>query len=142
VVVLGGGDSALDWAMMLEPIAKEVSLVHLRDEFRAHESSIKQVMSSSIKVFTSYNVKDLLGESHLEKLVINHVKTKEEVSLEADSLIVNYGFVSSLGPFENWGLSMVKRSIQVNTKMETNIPGIYAAGDLVDYPGKVGSWFW
>jgi len=137
VVVLGGGDSALDWALMLEPLAKEVSLVHRREEFRAHESSVQQIMASSINVFTSYNVKDLAGVSQLERLVISHVKTEEEIVLETDALIINYGFVSSLGPIANWGLEMDKRSIKVNTKMETNIPGVYAAGDLVDYPGKV-----
>jgi thioredoxin reductase len=137
VVVLGGGDSALDWAMMLEPLAKEVSLVHRREEFRAHETSIKQVMDSSINVYTSYGVKDLVGDSQIEKVVITHAKTNEDVTLEAEALIVNYGFVSSLGPIADWGLDLVKRSIMVNSKMETNVPGVYAAGDLVDYPGKV-----
>ncbi len=137
VLVLGGGDSAVDWAMMLEPLAKEVSLVHRRDTFRAHETSIKQLMESSVNMYTSFEVMDILGDPHANKVVIANKKLSEEKHLDVEAVIVNYGFVSSLGPIAEWGLELEKRSIKVNSKMETNIPGVYAAGDLVDYPGKV-----
>ncbi|OMP67285.1 NAD(P)/FAD-dependent oxidoreductase [Domibacillus epiphyticus] len=137
VVVIGGGDSAVDWSMMLEPIAKEVHLVHRRDKFRAHESSVENLKNSRVTMHTPYTVKDLIGEEKLNRIVLEHVKTKEEKMADIDELIVNFGFVSSLGPIKEWGLHLEKGSIVVNTKMETNIPGIYAAGDITAYPGKV-----
>ncbi|MFC4769415.1 NAD(P)/FAD-dependent oxidoreductase [Effusibacillus consociatus] len=138
VAVLGGGDSAVDWALMLEPIAKEVHIVHRRDKFRAHEHSVENLMSSKVNVLTPYEIKDLIGtEDAIEQLVIYNSNTQEEKAIEVDAVIVNFGFVSSLGPIKEWGLELEKGSIVVNSKMETNIPGIYAAGDIATYPGKV-----
>lgn len=138
VLIAGGGDSAVDWALMLEPIAKEVTLVHRREKFRAHEHSVNQLMNSSVRVLTPYQITDLKGDERIEQVVLTH--TQEEGKTEAidvDDVIVNYGFVSSLGPIKNWGLNIEKGSIVVNSKMETNIPGIYAAGDITTYPGKI-----
>lgn len=138
VVVLGGGDSAVDWALMLEPIAEKVTLIHRRDKFRAHESSVEQLKNSRIEVKTPFTASDIVCDDEMiQKLVVEEVKgdTKEEIEL--DSLIVNYGFVSALGPIKDWGLEIEKNSIVVNSKMETNIPGIYAAGDITTYEGKV-----
>jgi len=137
VAVIGGGDSAVDWALMLEPIAKEVHIIHRRDKFRAHEHSVETLMNSRVNVLTPYEIKDLKGNGTIEALTIVQNKTLEELTLEVDSVIVNFGFVSSLGPIKNWGLQLEKGSIVVNSKMETNIPGIYAAGDIATYPGKV-----
>lgn len=137
VVVFGGGDSAVDWALMLEPIAKEVHLVHRREKFRAHESSVGVLKNSSVSILTPYTIKDLIGDNQVEQVVLEKVRAEEEISLEVDDVIVNYGFVSSLGPIQEWGLDIEKGSIVVNSKMETNIPGIYAAGDITTYPGKV-----
>lgn len=137
VVVFGGGDSAVDWALMLEPVAKEVHLVHRRDKFRAHEHSVETLKNSRVHILTPYELKDLLGNEKIEKVVIRNNKTSEEKTLEVDSVIVNFGFVTSLGPIKEWGLELEKGGILVNSKMETNIPGIYAAGDIATYPGKV-----
>lgn len=137
VVILGGGDSAVDWALMLEPIAKEVILVHRRDKFRAHEHSVENLLKSSVKIMTPYNPVELIGEERIEKIVIQEVKGDKEETIELDDLLVTYGFVSSLGPIKEWGLEIDKNSIVVNSKMETNIPGVYAAGDICTYPGKV-----
>lgn len=137
VQVLGGGDSAVDWSMMLEPIAKEVSIVHRRDKFRAHESSVSKLKQSSVNVFTPYVPVDLIGESQIEKVVLQQVKTKEELVVDVDALLVNYGFVSSLGPIKDWGFEIEKNSIVVNSKMETSIEGVYAVGDINTYEGKV-----
>jgi thioredoxin reductase len=137
VVVIGGGDSAVDWALMLEPIAKEVHLVHRRDKFRAHESSVEKLKNSSVNVLTPYNTKDLICNETIDRIVLGRIKSEEEITLDVDEVIVNFGFVSSLGPIKEWGLELEKGSIIVNTKMETNIPGIYAAGDITTYPGKV-----
>ncbi|MRG85187.1 NAD(P)/FAD-dependent oxidoreductase [Salinibacillus xinjiangensis] len=137
VMILGGGDSAVDWSLMLEPIAKKVTLVHRRDKFRAHEHSVEQLMNSSVDIKTPYVPTELIGDEKIEKVVLQKVKEEETTEVPVDDLIVNYGFVSSLGPIKDWNLEIEKNSIVVNSKMETNIPGIYAAGDICTYPGKV-----
>lgn len=137
VVVFGGGDSAVDWTLMLEPIADKVTIVHRRDKFRAHEHSVEKLMNSNAEVMTPYIPVELIGEESITHVVLEHTKTKERKTIEVDDVIVNYGFVSSLGPIKDWGLDIQRNSIIVNSKMETNIPGIYAAGDICTYDGKV-----
>lgn len=138
VVICGGGDSAVDWALMLEPIAKEVTIVHRRDKFRAHEHSVEQMMNSKVNVKTPFEVVDLKGEdNYIHEVIIQEPKGESKESIPVDALIVNYGFVSNLGPIKNWGLEIERNSIVVNSKMETNIKGIYAAGDVTTYDGKV-----
>ncbi|MRH44755.1 ferredoxin--NADP(+) reductase [Aquibacillus halophilus] len=137
VVLFGGGDSAVDWALMLEPIAKEVVLVHRRSDFRAHEHSVENLMQSSVNIMTPYVPEQLIGTDKIEQVKLKEVKGDNEVLIDVDAVLVNYGFVSSLGPIKNWDLEIDKNSISVNSKMETNIPGIYAAGDICTYPGKV-----
>lgn len=137
VVLLGGGDSAVDWALMLEPIAKQVTLVHRRDSFRAHEHSVERLMSSNVNILTPYVPSGIVATDKIEKIILDEVKGDNQITLEADSVLCNYGFISTLGPIKDWGLEIEKNSIVVNTKMETNIPGIYAAGDISTYEGKV-----
>ncbi|WP_163579387.1 NAD(P)/FAD-dependent oxidoreductase [Gracilibacillus saliphilus] len=137
VVLFGGGDSAVDWALMLEPIAKEVTLVHRRDSFRAHEASVENLMNSNVNILTPYVPESLIGQDKIDQIRLKEVKGDKEVVLDVDHVLVNYGFISSLGPIKNWGLEIDKNSIVVNSKMETNVPGIYAAGDICTYPGKV-----
>ncbi len=138
VLVCGGGDSAVDWSLMLEPIAKEVTLVHRRDKFRAHEHSVELLHKSSVNIWTPFEMKDIHGDSErIHQVEILEVKGEATKTFDIDALIVNYGFVSSLGPIKEWGLDIQKNSIVVNTKMETNIKGIYAAGDICTYDGKV-----
>jgi thioredoxin reductase (NADPH) len=137
VAILGGGDSAVDWALMLEPIAEKVTLIHRRDKFRAHEHSVELLMNSTIEVKTPYIPSELIGSENIKQMILEHTKTQEKEIIDIDDLIVNYGFVSSLGPIKEWGLSIEKNSITVNSKQETNIPGIYAAGDICTYDGKV-----
>lgn len=136
VVVFGGGDSAVDWALMLEPIAEKVTIIHRRDKFRAHEHSVETLMNSKVEVLTPFEAKAFEGEDKIERVVITSKDGNDKV-LDVDAVIVNFGFVSSLGPIKNWGIELEKGSIVVNSKMETNIPGIYAAGDIATYPGKV-----
>ncbi|WP_202080303.1 NAD(P)/FAD-dependent oxidoreductase [Caldalkalibacillus salinus] len=136
VLVCGGGDSAVDWALMLDPIA-DVTLVHRRDKFRAHEHSVENLKQSNVNIQTPYRIVDLVGEEKIERVVLEHSKTKERHEVEVDALIVNYGFISSLGPIQKWGLEIEKGSIVVNSRMETNVPGIYGAGDITTYPGKI-----
>ncbi|MEH7505831.1 NAD(P)/FAD-dependent oxidoreductase, partial [Neobacillus drentensis] len=138
VVVFGGGDSAVDWALMLEPIAEKVSIVHRRDKFRAHEHSVENLYNSKVDVKTPYAPAELIGDGEgIKQVVLETVNGEDKVTLDVDSVICNYGFVSSLGPIKEWGLEIEKNSIVVNSKMETNIPGIYAAGDICTYDGKV-----
>jgi ferredoxin/flavodoxin---NADP+ reductase len=137
VAVFGGGDSAVDWALMLEPIAEQVTIIHRRDKFRAHEHSVENLMKSKVNIKTPYVPAELVGEEKIEKVILQHAKGEEKEEIEVDEVIVNYGFISSLGPIKEWGLEIEKNSIKVNSKMETNIPGIYAAGDICTYDGKV-----
>ncbi|GLB59685.1 NAD(P)/FAD-dependent oxidoreductase [Cytobacillus sp. NCCP-133] len=138
VVVFGGGDSAVDWALMLEPIADNVTIVHRRDKFRAHEHSVENLQSSKVEIKTPYVPAELIGDDEgIKQVVLEGVTSKEKEVFDVDAVIVNYGFVSSLGPIKEWGLEIEKNSIVVNSRMETNIDGIYAAGDICTYDGKV-----
>lgn len=137
VLVSGGGDSAVDWSLMLEPIAKSVTLIHRRDKFRAHEHSVENLMNSSVNVITPTEITALQGDNAITSVTLTDVKTKESTQHEVDAVIVNFGFVSSLGPISEWGIEIQGGSIVVDTRMETNIAGIFAAGDITTYPGKL-----
>jgi len=138
VVVFGGGDSAVDWALMLEPIADQVSIVHRRDKFRAHEHSVQNLFHSKVNVKTPFVPTELIGDdTGIKQVVLETVAGGIRETLDVDAVICNYGFVSSLGPIKEWGLEIEKNAIKVNSKMETNIPGVYAAGDICTYEGKV-----
>lgn len=137
VVIFGGGDSAVDWAFMLEPIAEKVTLIHRRNKFRAHEHSVHRLNKSKVEVLTPYIPYELIGTDKIEKVIVKNTSGREPMVIEADDVLVNFGFVSSLGPIKDWGLEIEKNAILVNSKMETNIPGIYAAGDICTYEGKV-----
>ncbi|UQD53185.1 ferredoxin--NADP(+) reductase [Bacillus methanolicus] len=138
VVVFGGGDSAVDWALMLEPIAEKVTIVHRRDKFRAHEHSVENLKNSKVEIKTPYVPAELIGDGEkIKQVVIQIANGEEKEVIDVDAVIVNFGFVSSLGPIKEWGLAIEKNSIVVNSKMETSIPGIYAAGDICTYDGKV-----
>ncbi|KHD84975.1 NAD(P)/FAD-dependent oxidoreductase [Heyndrickxia ginsengihumi] len=138
VAILGGGDSAVDWALMLEPIAEKVTLIHRRDKFRAHEHTVEQLQNSRVDIKTPFVASEIVGDGQaISQLVIEEVKGDAKETIEIDALICNYGFVSSLGPIKEWGLTIEKNSIVVNSKMETNIPGVYAAGDICTFDGKI-----
>src|SRR5699024_11828689 len=127
----GGGDSAVDGALMLESIAKEVTLVHRRDEFRAHEHSVTQLKNSIVQIQTPFMPKNLLGNSNrIESVVLEKAKDGLQETVEVDQVLVNYGFSASLGPIKDWGLIIEKNSIVVNSKMETNITSVYDAVDI------------
>ncbi|QOR66066.1 NAD(P)/FAD-dependent oxidoreductase [Cytobacillus suaedae] len=137
VAVFGGGDSAVDWALMLEPIAEKVTLIHRRSKFRAHEHSVEKLLKSKVEVKTPFVPVELIGDDFISQVELQETKGERKETLDVDAVIVNYGFVSSLGPIKDWGLEIEKNSIVVNSKMETSIEGIYAAGDICTYEGKV-----
>ncbi|MDP6626014.1 MAG: NAD(P)/FAD-dependent oxidoreductase [Nitrospinota bacterium] len=138
VAIVGGGDSAVDWALTLEKQAKQVTLLHRLGRFQAHEDSIDKLLNSSAEVkFPYYEIKEVHGGERVEAITYFNSKTGEEQYLEIDSLLLNIGFLANLGPISEWGLEIEKNSIKVNHKMETNLPGVYAAGDIVTHPGKI-----
>ncbi len=142
VVIAGGGDSALDWAIFLTNVASEVSLVHRRNEFRGALDSVEKVQelknAGEIKLITPAEVKEIHGKDHLTGVSII-LNKNETIHLEADHFIPLFGLSPKLGPIGNWGLDIEKNAIKVNNALDyqTNIPGIYAIGDVNTYPGKL-----
>ncbi|HAM80865.1 NAD(P)/FAD-dependent oxidoreductase [Ornithinibacillus bavariensis] len=137
VLLCGGGDSAVDWALALEEVAKSVTLIHRRQEFRAHEHSISQLKNSSVSILTPYEVHEIIGsDGQISEVIVQEVKGEKLVNLPVDDVIVSYGFITNIGPIKSWGLDTTKNAVLVNGKMETTIPGIYAAGDICGYEGK------
>ncbi len=141
VVVVGGGDSALDWVLILKGIAASVSLVHRRDGWRAHEASVRRlndaVAAGEVSLLTFHEVREVRGAHGLEEVVVFDNRTDAEVVLGADLLLTCLGFKPDLGPIQDWGLEIEDGRIVVNQLMETTVPGIYAAGDVVGYEGKL-----
>ena len=138
ILIIGGGDSAVDWALHLEQVASGITLIHRREQFRAHEENVRRLLNSTVTVKLSCRAKELRGEAHVREVVIVNTKTKAEEVLRVDAVLACLGFSSDLGPMADWGLELEGNdAIRVNTKMETNIAGVYAAGDVTDFPGKV-----
>ncbi len=137
VVIVGGGDSAFDWAHHLEPIARSVTLVHRRDAFRAHQATVDAVLGSSVQVVTKANVSALIGDDHLEKVEITHLEDDTVTVVPAQELVAALGFIADLGAMKEWGLALEKRHVVVDSTMATNLPRVFAAGDITEYPGKV-----
>lgn len=137
VLLLGGGDSAVDWALHLEPLASELTLIHRRDQFRAHEDSVQKLHASRCRVVPFHELKTIEGDGLIERAIIYDNRSKEETTLAVDDVVVNFGFVANLGPLKTWGLTIKGNSLEVSQKMETNLPGVFGAGDLVSYPGKL-----
>ncbi|MEO9323691.1 NAD(P)/FAD-dependent oxidoreductase [Nocardioides sp. C4-1] len=135
VVIVGGGDSAFDWALHLEPIAASVTLVHRRDAFRAHERTVEQVRASSVEIVTKAEVTALHGETVVESVDIE--VGGETVNRPCQAVVAALGFVADLGPLQQWGLEVHKRHLCVNPSMQTNLPRVFAAGDITEYAGKV-----
>ena len=138
IMIVGGGDSAFDWAQNLEDVAESMTLIHRREGFRAHEATIRQVREGGFcRILTHYELRSVIGNSHLERVTIFDNRTDEEQTCEVDNLLINVGFKADLGPIKEWGLEMQKNGIVVNERMETNLPGIYAAGDVTEHEGKL-----
>ncbi len=137
VLIVGGGDSAFDWAHNLEPIAKSVTLIHRRDTFRAHEHTVAQVLASSVEVLTFTEVARIDGDERVKAVEIFNNRTDERRVLEVQAVVAALGFTADLGPLTRWGLEQHKRHIVVDTTMHTNLPRVFAAGDITEYEGKV-----
>ncbi|PRX57833.1 NAD(P)/FAD-dependent oxidoreductase [Flagellimonas meridianipacifica] len=144
VVIAGGGDSALDWAIYLADVAAEVSLVHRRNEFRGALDSVEKASElaklGKIQLFTEAEVKALHGENELKSVVIKHKDdSKGETYVETDFFIPLFGLSPKLGPIGDWGLEIEKNAIKVNNAKDyqTNVPGVFAIGDVNTYEGKL-----
>ena len=138
VVIVGGGDSAVDWAVTLEPIARHVTLVH-RSKFRAHEATVEELHRSSVDLrFPGYETTAVAAgeDGRLAAVTLKDV-AGVETTIEADELIVAIGFVADLGPLKTWGFELQRNQVVVDKiSMATNIPGVFAAGDVAAYPAK------
>jgi thioredoxin reductase (NADPH) len=139
VLIVGGGDSAVDWALVLQDTASSVTLVHRRDQFRAHEGSVAQLRASKVNVLTPYAPHEVLAgaDGRVRAVDVVNKQTEEHLVIDCDEVVAALGFVADLGPLQSWGLELSKRHLVVDSTMATNVPGVFAAGDIVEYPGKV-----
>ena len=140
VSIFGGGDSALDWAVELSNTSK-VNLIHRRDDFRGAQATVDKVYelvkAGKIDLYTKYQILSANGEENLESIDIKH-DNKEIKNIKTDYALGFFGLIMQLGPIADWGLNIDKKTIEVDTeKFETNQKGIYAVGDICNYPGKL-----
>ncbi len=137
VLIVGGGDSAVDWALELEPIARRVTLIHRRKAFRAHQTSVDKMMDSRVDVKVHYELRRIEGEDRVEGAVIYDNRDDTEEAIGVDAVVLALGFTPDLGPIHDWGIEMEGDEIPVDQTGATNIRGVFAAGDIVTYPGKL-----
>jgi thioredoxin reductase (NADPH) len=142
LVIAGGGDSALDWAIFLSDICSELTLVHRSESFRGAPDSVSKVMKlaeeKKIRLLLNTNLTSVDGGDTLESVAMIHSKTQENTLIAADHLIPLFGLSPKLGPIEKWNLNIDKNAIEVNTEdYSTNIPGVYAIGDINTYKNKL-----
>lgn len=136
VLIVGGGDSAVDWALALEKVARQVTLIHRREGFRAHDSSVNALQASKVDVRLFHEIRRLEGKDRLERAVIFDNRTQAETTLEVEAAVLALGFKADLGPIREWGVETSgRRYVTVNNRMETNLPGVYAAGDITAQEG-------
>jgi ferredoxin/flavodoxin---NADP+ reductase len=136
VVIVGGGDSAVDWALALDGLASSVTLVHRRKHFRAHAASVADMEKGATVLVTDAQVDSLEGDERLHTVHVKH-KDGAVTSHKANSVIAALGFTADIGPLETWGIEIVDRKIMVDTAMRTSVAGVYSAGDITEYAGKV-----
>jgi len=136
VLIVGGGDSAFDWALALHPIAKSVTVVHRREKFRAHAGTVGRVRELPVRIVVNAQVTALHGDGRVAAadIAVDRVGTHR---VPVDTVVAALGFVADLGPLATWGLELDRRHIVVTSTMATNLPRVFAAGDIAEYPGKV-----
>ncbi|AVT33838.1 MULTISPECIES: NAD(P)/FAD-dependent oxidoreductase [unclassified Plantactinospora] len=136
VLIVGGGDSAFDWALALQPLARSVTLVHRRERFRAHAATVDRVRELPVRIVVNAEVTTLHGEGAVTGAEIA-VKGGPTETIPVDTVVAALGFTADLGPLTEWGLDLDKRHILVDSTMVTNLPRVFSAGDITEYPGKV-----
>ncbi|RDW16265.1 thioredoxin reductase [Oceanobacillus chungangensis] len=138
VLISGGGNSAVDWANELEPIAKRVTLIYRKSAFTGIESNVSKMMNSTVEVLNPYELLKLNGENgQLSSAVVKQVDRADTKVIEVDNVIVNHGFEINLGPITEWRMNIENGTILVDQTMSTSIPGIFAIGDVANYPNKL-----
>ena len=142
LLIFGGGDSALDWTVELADLAKSVTLIHRRDEFRGApntEAKMRELIKSgSVSLKTPYVIEDLMGTSHITGASVKNFETKEIEEIPCDEILFLFGLNKKLGPIADWGIDMNNKKVSVDTeKFQTSTKGLFAVGDINDYPGKL-----
>ena len=135
VLIVGGGDSAVDWALSIHPLARSTTLIHRRKGFRAHEKSVNELLASPVQVKLHWELKAIEGDDRPRRAVIFNNQTQAEETLPVDAVILALGFKADIGPIAEWGLELQGRHILTNVRMETNIPGVFACGDVAAVEG-------
>jgi thioredoxin reductase (NADPH) len=137
ILIVGGGDTAVDWCLNLKDWAESITLIHRRDEFRAHEASLAHLRASNIPMLTFWELKRVWGEGKVQHATIYNNRSGEEREMDVDLVLINIGFKAALGPIESWGLEMAdNRHIRVDGFMQTNLPAVFCAGDIASVAGS------
>jgi thioredoxin reductase len=142
VLIIGGGDSACDWVINLMHTAESVALCHRREGFRAHELTVNQVMSAAdagnVELHVPFQVREVIGNGAIERVRLFHSEDEtHEVEIEVDAILLQLGFKTALGPLKDWGLEISKGALVVDSLMKTNLPGVWACGDITTFDGKL-----
>jgi len=141
VMIVGGGDSALDWVVNLTDTARSITLVHRREGFRAHEATISEVMqdveAGRVDMRVPYQIRAVTGDGGVEGVTLFHSETEEEVEVPCDAILLQLGFKTALGPLKEWPLEIEKGAIVVDPLMKTSMEGVWAAGDITTFDGKL-----
>ena len=141
VMIVGGGDSACDWVVNLLDTAESITLVHRREGFRAHEATVHEVMEAAaagrVDLRVPYQIREISGDGRIEHVRLFHSETEEEVELPVDAVLLQLGFKTALGPLKEWPLEIHKGAIVVDGLMKTSMEGVWAAGDITTFDGKL-----
>lgn len=137
VLIVGGGDSAFDWAWSLHPIARSISIVHRREEFRAHAGMVAKVRDLGVRFLTPCELAEVRGDERVAEVDVINRNSGETTTVTTDAVVAALGFIANIGPIADWGLQLYKRRVVVDSAMNTTQPRVLAAGDIVTYPGKV-----
>ncbi len=138
ILIIGGGDSALDWSLTLAPIAKKIVHIHMLKHFQGHEDSVKKLMANpKVETHVHHQLKSIHGEEHVEAVTIVNTVDRTEKTFEVDAVLSFIGFITNLGPIKEWGVEIEGNAIKVDQNMQTTLPGVFAAGDICSHPGKL-----
>jgi len=139
ILIIGGGDTAVDWALNLKDWADSITVIHRRDQFRCHEASLAELKTTDIPIMTFWELKRIDGDGSAPKqATIYENRTAEERTIPVDVVLISTGFKAALGPISTWGLEMTDvRHVKTDVFMATNLPGVFAAGDIAAVEGSV-----
>jgi thioredoxin reductase (NADPH) len=142
VLIIGGGDSACDWVINLLHTAESVALCHRREGFRAHELTVNQIMTAAqagdVDLHVPFQVREVSGNGTIERVKLFHSDdASHEIEIEVDAILLQLGFKTALGPLKDWGLEISKGAIVVDPVMKTNLPAVWACGDITTFDGKL-----